>query len=84
MKYREGAYVTVLGHVQRGGSPSAVDRLLGSQFGARAVDLLLDGKSGMMVGIKNNCIVDVPFTEALSQTHHLPLSLYELAQSLAI
>ncbi|KJR46183.1 6-phosphofructokinase [Desulfosporosinus sp. I2] len=76
--------VTVLGHIQRGGSPSAADRLLGSRLGARAVDQLLAGKSGVMVGVKNNCLVDVPFEIAISENHELSISLYELAQSLAI
>lgn len=76
--------VTVLGHIQRGGAPSAVDRLFGCQMGAKAVDLLLDGKSGVMVGIQNNCMVDIPFEVALRENHELPLSLYQLAQSLAI
>lgn len=76
--------VIVLGHIQRGGSPTAADRLLGSQLGARAVDQLLAGKSGVMVGVKNNCLVDVPFEIATSENHELSLSLYELAQSLAI
>src|SRR5665648_170347 len=76
--------VTVLGHIQRGGCPSAIDRMLGSQMGARSVDLLFDGQSGVMVGIQNNQIVDVPFEKALSQSHQLPLSLYYLAPSLAI
>ena len=76
--------VTVLGHIQRGGSPTAADRLLGSQLGARAVDQLLAGKSGVMVGVKNKCLVDVPFEIAISENHELSLSLYELAQSLAI
>ncbi|MHB8073241.1 6-phosphofructokinase [Desulfosporosinus fructosivorans] len=76
--------VTVLGYIQRGGSPTAADRLLGSQLGARAVDQLLAGNSGVMVGVKNNCLVDVPFEIATNENHELSLSLYELAQSLAI
>lgn len=76
--------VTVLGHIQRGGAPSAVDRILGSQLGAKAVDLLLEGKFGVMVGIQNNKIVDVPLEVALNGNHELTLSLYQLAQSLAI
>jgi 6-phosphofructokinase 1 len=76
--------VTVLGHIQRGGSPSAADRLLGSQMGAKAVDLLMEGTAGVMVGIQNNQVVAVPFEEALSQPHRLSLSLYELARSLSI
>jgi len=76
--------VTVLGHIQRGGSPTAFDRALGSRMGAKAVDLLVEGKAGVMVGIQNNQMVAVPFEEALSQTHQLPLSLYELAHTLSI
>lgn len=76
--------VTVLGHIQRGGSHSAFDRVLGSQFGARAVDLLLEGKSGVVVGIRNNQLVHVSFEEATGQSQQLPASVYQLAQSLAI
>jgi 6-phosphofructokinase 1 len=76
--------VTVLGHVQRGGSPSAYDRILGSQMGAKAVDLLAEGVNGQMVGIQHNQIVAVPFDEALGKAHQLSLSLYELARSLSI
>lgn len=76
--------VTVLGHIQRGGSPSAADRLLGSRMGAKAVDLLLEGQKGVMVATQNTEMVAVPFSEALAQKHCLPLSLYELARSLSI
>jgi 6-phosphofructokinase 1 len=76
--------VTVLGHVQRGGSPSAADRLLGSQMGAKAVDLLMEGAAGVMVASQNNQMVAVPLEEALSKRHQLSLSLYELARSLSI
>ncbi|MCF6094275.1 6-phosphofructokinase [Microaerobacter geothermalis] len=76
--------VTVLGHIQRGGSPSAFDRLLGSRMGAEAVDLLLAGEAGVMVGIQNNHMIAVPFEEALSQTHQPSLDLYDLARTLSI
>ncbi|MBP2651677.1 MAG: pfk [Firmicutes bacterium] len=76
--------VTVLGHIQRGGSPSAYDRVLGSQMGAKAVDLLLSGVGGKMVGIQNNQMVAVDLEEALNKTHQLSLPLYELARSLSI
>lgn len=76
--------VTVLGHIQRGGSPTAFDRSLGSRMGAKAVDLIAEGKAGVMVGVQNNKMVAVPFEEALSQSHQLPLSLYELAHTLSI
>ncbi|GAA4712044.1 6-phosphofructokinase [Brevibacillus fulvus] len=76
--------VTVLGHIQRGGSPTAFDRMLASRMGAAAVDLLLEGKADRMVGIQNNQIVDIDFDEALSQKHQLDLSIYQLARSLSI
>ncbi|HWR43723.1 6-phosphofructokinase [Sporomusa sp.] len=76
--------VTVLGHLQRGGPPSAFDRILGSQMGAKAVDLLIEGQFGVMVGVQNKQMVAVPLEEALSQKHCLQLSLYELAHSLSI
>lgn len=76
--------LTVLGHIQRGGSPSAFDRLLGSRMGAEAVELLIAGHSGVMVVIQNNQMLAVPFEEALSQKHELSLSIYELTHTLAI
>lgn len=76
--------LTVLGHIQRGGSPSAFDRLLGSRMGAEAVELLMAGKSGVMVGIQNNQMTAVPFDETLSQKHELPLAIYGLTRTLAI
>jgi len=76
--------VTVLGHIQRGGSPTAFDRMLASRMGAAAVDLLLEGKADRMVGIQNNKIVDVDFDDALAQKHVLDLSVYQLARTLSI
>lgn len=76
--------VTVLGHIQRGGSPTANDRMLASRMGAAAVDLLLEGKADRMVGISNNQIVDVDFDEALAKKHTLDLSVYQLARTLSI
>lgn len=76
--------VTVLGHIQRGGSPTAFDRLLASRMGAAAVDLLLEGKKDRMVAIQNNQIVDFDFNDALKQRHELDLSVYDLARSLSI
>jgi len=54
---------TVLGYIQRGGTPSASDRILGSRFGERAVQLLRDDIGGMAVGIRENKIISVPFAE---------------------
>lgn len=76
--------VTVLGHIQRGGSPTAFDRVLASRLGAEAVELLLKEQSGYMVGMKNNQIISLDIEEALSQKHQLDLHLYQLASILAI
>lgn len=56
---------TVLGHVQRGGSPTPQDRVLASRMGEKAVDLLIQGIGGQCVGIKDNQIISVPIEEAL-------------------
>jgi 6-phosphofructokinase 1 len=57
------ARCTVLGHLQRGGSPAMFDRLLGSAFGARAVHILADGGSGRMVAWRGGFVTDVPMNE---------------------
>lgn len=76
--------VTVLGHTQRGGSPTANDRVLASRLGAKAVDLLLEGKAGRMLGIQNNQLKDHDILEALNQSHIPELSMYQLSQELSI
>lgn len=76
--------VTVLGHVQRGGSPSAADRVLASRLGSRAVELLIEGKGGRCVGIQNNQIVDHDIIEALSHKHVLDKRMCQLSQELSI
>jgi len=76
--------VSVLGHIQRGGSPTAQDRVLASRLGARAVELLLEGKTSRAVGIENNKLVDYDIEEALSKSHQLDLSLYTLSKELSI
>ena len=76
--------VTVLGHVQRGGSPTASDRILASRFGSKAVELLLDGKSARVVGIKDNKIIDMDIDEALSMEKTFDKDLYEMAKVLSI
>lgn len=76
--------VTILGHVQRGGSPTANDRVLASRLGAHAIDLLLEGKSGRMVGIQSNKLVDHDILEILDQRHEIDLDMYKLSQELSI
>ncbi|PEO50653.1 6-phosphofructokinase [Bacillus sp. AFS026049] len=76
--------VTVLGHVQRGGSPSANDRVLASRLGARAVELLIEGKGGRAVGIEQNQLVDYDIIEALAKSHTIDKKMYELSAELSI
>lgn len=76
--------VTVLGHVQRGGSPSAMDRVLASRLGARAVELLLEEKGGRCVGIQNNQLVDHDIIEALGKKHEIDAEMYQLSKELSI
>lgn len=76
--------VTILGHVQRGGSPSAFDRILASKMGVRAVELLLEGKSARVIGIKDNKIIDMDIHEALSMTKTFDKDTYEMVKILSI
>ncbi|XJZ29121.1 6-phosphofructokinase [Bacillota bacterium Lsc_1132] len=76
--------VSVLGHIQRGGSPTAFDRVLASRLGARAVELLIEGKGGRAVGIESNRLVDYDIIEALGRKHTLDLDLYKLSKELSI
>lgn len=76
--------VSVLGHMQRGGSPTAFDRVLASRLGSRAVELLMAGISGRAVGIENNKVIDHDFAEVLNSTHKVDYNLLKLANELSI
>lgn len=76
--------ITVLGHVQRGGAPSAFDRILASKLGNRAVELLIEGKSSRVVGIKDNKVIDMDIDEALSMENTFDDEAYEMAKILSI
>ncbi|RFU65982.1 6-phosphofructokinase [Peribacillus glennii] len=76
--------VTVLGHVQRGGSPTASDRVLASRLGALAVELLMEGKGGRAVGIEKNRLVDYDIIEALAMPHNIDKKMYDLSSELSI
>ncbi len=76
--------VTVLGHVQRGGSPTARDRVLASRLAASAVELLMEGKGGRAVGIVNNKLVDYDIIEALKMPHVIDQKMYKLSDELSI
>lgn len=77
------ARTTVLGHVQRGGSPTSFDRILGTRFGAAAVDNLMAGKTGVMVGLNGNEIVSVDILDVLAGHPELDPELLRLAEPLA-
>lgn len=77
--------VSVLGHIQRGGSPTARDRVLASKFGAFAVELLKEGKGGLAVGIRNDKLISMDIIETLTNyKHETDLSLYELNRQISI
>jgi len=76
--------VTVLGHVQRGGCPTAHDRVLASRLAASAVELLMEGKGGRAVGIVNNKLVDYDIIEALKMPHVIDQKMYKLSDELSI
>ncbi len=75
--------ISVLGHIQRGGFPSALDRLLSAEFSKKAVDLLLEGKSDCMTAIQGKEIVAVPFEYVQNNKKTVKKSLYELAHMLS-
>ncbi|MBD3263587.1 MAG: ATP-dependent 6-phosphofructokinase [Candidatus Omnitrophica bacterium] len=72
--------VTVLGHIQRGGSPTAFDRVLGTRFGIKAYELIKEGKFGRMASLKGNQILDVSLEEATARLKTLDLDLYEISK----
>lgn len=76
--------ITVLGHIQRGGSPSAQDRLAASVLGAKAVKELAADKSGVMVGLIANQVRTLSFSESFRHKQALNMELYELARTLAM
>ncbi|HET7903463.1 MAG TPA: 6-phosphofructokinase, partial [Candidatus Eisenbacteria bacterium] len=71
---------TVLGHIQRGGSPTAFDRVLGSRFGVAAVDLVARKGYGRMVAIRGTQIVDLPLAEAVGTIKIVGPEFYETAR----
>lgn len=75
---------TILGHMQRGGSPTAKDRVYASIMGALAVDLLLEGKTNRVVGYKHGEYIDFDINEALAMQKGIPEYQYDIAKGLAI
>ncbi len=72
--------VTVLGHVQRGGSPTSFDRILATRFGIAAVDALLAGRTGQMVALQGTRIVEVPLVVATASRRQLDLEQFAAAE----
>lgn len=77
------ARATILGHIQRGGSPSGFDRILAARFGNRAVEVLMEGKSSRVIGIRKGEIIDDDTNDALSLPNLMDEQLYELATALS-
>ena len=78
------ARVTILGHIQRGGSPTAIDRILASRLGETAIEALMEGQRNVMVGIKNGEIVYVPFSKAVGQSKSINRKSLDLVKILSI
>ncbi|MBI4398671.1 MAG: 6-phosphofructokinase, partial [Candidatus Omnitrophica bacterium] len=72
--------VTVLGHIQRGGSPTAFDRVLGTRFGVKAFQLAKEKKWGRMASLQGNKIVDVPLEDAVGTLKTVPMDYYDMAK----
>jgi 6-phosphofructokinase 1 len=76
--------VTIIGHMQRGGAPSGLDRLIASRMGYKAVEALLAGETNKMVGIQNNKMVLVPFDDAINKTKEIDHDLLRMAEILSL
>lgn len=77
-------HVSVLGHIQRGGSPTARDRVLASMMGAHAVEVLMQDMGGRAIGIRNQVVVDYDLKEVFETEHHLDQAMYTLSKELSI
>ena len=77
-------HVSVLGHIQRGGSPSARDRVIASQYGARAVEVLIEGRTSAAIGMQNHEVVDYDLEVVFEKTNNLDMKLYRLSKELSI
>jgi phosphofructokinase-like protein len=71
---------TILGHIQRGGSPTAYDRVLGTRFGVYAVDMIKDGIFGRMAALQGTQIIDIPIDDAVSSIKTVDEDFYETAK----
>ncbi|MBQ2394117.1 MAG: 6-phosphofructokinase [Alistipes sp.] len=78
------ARVTILGHIQRGGSPTARDRILASRMGDAAIEAIMEGQRNVMIGILNGQITYVPIAKALQKRKHIVREHLELVKILSI
>ncbi len=76
--------VTILGHLQRGGTPSAFDRILASRLGVAAIEALKEGQRNVMMGINNNSVVYVPFSKAIKKDKPIDPELIRVLSVLSI
>jgi len=72
--------VTVLGHIQRGGTPTAFDRVLGTRFGIKTMELVLKKQYGKMAALQGNKVIDVPLEAAVSKLKTVDMELYDIAK----
>lgn len=77
------ARVTILGHIQRGGSPTALDRVIASRMGNAAVEALINNKTNVMIGIVNNKIAYTPFQKSIKHNNKINIDLLNLAETLS-
>lgn len=75
---------TILGYIQRGGSPTAYDRVMASLMGARAVEVIKEGKKNRIIALKDGKIVDYDIDEALSMQKSIDEYMYDLATILSL
>jgi 6-phosphofructokinase 1 len=76
--------VSILGHLQRGGSPTARDRILATRLGAGVIDALMDGQRNVMIGIRNDEVIYVPFADAIRSDKPMNKNLIKVLDQLSI
>jgi 6-phosphofructokinase 1 len=76
--------VSVLGHMQRGGAPSCFDRVLASRMGVHAVELLIDGKSNVMVGLQNGKMTTTPLENAIKENNPIDKEILRVSDIMSV
>jgi 6-phosphofructokinase 1 len=76
--------VLLLGHLQRGGQPTAHDRIIASRMGAASIEALMKGLRNVMIGIDNDEIVYVPFSRAIKETRQIDRNLMDILHNISI